>query len=148
MLLLHLKYVGYRYSASLLVLGQYWCSSSFPVLVLKPRFTRFHGAGSGTLVLVPSSRYHGSSTRFSGGNLHFSHFGFSAVKFWLQIRLNLNSVGTGTLVVWNLKCSKFAVSKCRRCGTFGIFCFSQTRIGKLVRNPCFDHWYYQNTCIF
>ena len=55
--------------------------SLIPVLVPKPRFLRFHGTGSGTSVLVPTSRYQGFGTRFSGGYLHLSHFGTGSVPF-------------------------------------------------------------------
>ena len=42
---------------------------------------RIHGTGSGTSVLVPTSRYQGFGTRFSGGYLHLSHFGTVSVSF-------------------------------------------------------------------
>ena len=49
-----------------LVLVRSWFFSSVPVSVLKPRFLRFHGTGSGTSVLIPYSRYQGFGSRFSG----------------------------------------------------------------------------------
>ena len=58
------------------VLVRYWFFSSLSVL--KPRFLRFHGTGSGTSALVPTSRYQGFGTRISGGYLHSSNFGNSS----------------------------------------------------------------------
>ena len=45
--------------------------------------------GSGSSVLVPTCRYQGTGTRFSGGYLHLSHFGtetgtLTAPNFWNQ----------------------------------------------------------------
>ena len=74
------------------VLGQYLFFSSVPVSVLKPRFLRFHGTGSGTSVLVLTSRYQSLGTRFSGIICTFSHFGTSSVPF----RLHFNSKSGGT----------------------------------------------------
>ena len=59
--------------------------SSVPVLVLKPRRLRFHGTGSATSVLVPTSRYQGFGTRFSGGYLDFSNFGTASVPYRFQL---------------------------------------------------------------
>ena len=39
------------------------------------------GTGSGTSVLIPTSRYQSFSTRFSGGYLHFSHFGTCCIPY-------------------------------------------------------------------
>ena len=64
--------------------------------MLKPWLLRFTGTSSGTSVLVHTSRYQGFGTRFSGGNLHFSHFGICSVPFRLQIRWNLK------IWYWNL----------------------------------------------
>ena len=47
----------------------------------KPRFLQFHNTGSGTSVLVPTSRYQGFGTRFSWDYLHFSDFGTSSVPY-------------------------------------------------------------------
>ena len=58
-----------------IALGRYWFFSSVPVSVLKPRFLRFHGTGSGTSVLVPTSQYQGFGTKFSKGL-------FAFVSFW------------------------------------------------------------------
>ena len=52
-----------------------------PVSVLKRRFLRFHGTGSGTSVLGPIPQYQGFGSRFLGGYLHFSHFGICSVPF-------------------------------------------------------------------
>ena len=65
------------------VLGQYLFFSSVPVSVMKPRFLRFLGTGSGTSVLVLTSRYQSLGTRFSGIICIFSHFGTSSVPFRL-----------------------------------------------------------------
>ena len=74
------------------VLGQYLFFSSVPVSVMKPRFLRFLGSGSGTSVLVLTSRYQSLGTRFSGIICIFSHFGTSSVPF----RLHFNSKSGGT----------------------------------------------------
>ena len=47
------------------MLVRYCILSSDLVSILKPRFLRFHGAGNS--ILVPTSRYQGLGTRFSGG---------------------------------------------------------------------------------
>ena len=47
--------------------------------MLKPPLIRFNGTSSGTSVLVSTSQYQGFGTRFSGGYLHFSHFGTSSI---------------------------------------------------------------------
>ena len=67
---------SYWYTA---VLVRFWFFSSLSVL--KPRFLRFHGTGSGTSARVPTSRYQGFGTRISGGYLHSSNFGNSSVPF-------------------------------------------------------------------
>ena len=55
--------------------------SSVPVSVLKPLFLRFHSTSSCTSVLVPTSRYQGFDTRFSGDYLHLTHIGTNLVRF-------------------------------------------------------------------
>ena len=108
-----------------IALGRYWFFSSVPVSVLKPRFLRFHGTGSGTSVLVLTSQYQGFGTRFSGGYLHLSNFGTDSVPFRLQIRWNLK------LWYWNLnwlepKLLKIFGTKIHKLRFFGIFGFRPT----------------------
>ena len=80
--------------------------------MLKPQLLRFNGTSSGTS-FVPTSRYQGFGTRFSGGYLHFSRFGICSVPFWLQIRWNLK------IWYWNLTCLESTLLK--MFGSLGIF---------------------------
>ena len=64
--------------------GMVLISNSVPVSVLKPLFLRFHGIGSGTSVVVLTSRYQGFGTRFSGDYLHLTHFGTGLGQFWFH----------------------------------------------------------------
>ena len=71
------------------------------VSVPEPRFLRFHGTGSGTSVVVLTSEYKGSVTRFSEDYLHYSHFGTSSVAFRLHFNFKstLNQVEPIALVL-------------------------------------------------
>ena len=75
-------------------------SITFSVSVLKPRFLRFYGTGSGTSVLVSTSQYQGFDTGFSGGYLHFSNFGTGSVPFRFHFRLQIR--GNLKFWYWNL----------------------------------------------
>ena len=80
------------------VFVRYWFFSSIPFSVLKPRFLRSHGTSSGTSVLVPTSRYQGFGTRFSGGYLQILNFGTGSIHFGFRPTLVVRELWVDSVV--------------------------------------------------
>ena len=115
------------------VLVQYRFFRSVPVSVLKPRFLRFCGPGSGTSDLVPTSRYQGFGTKFSKGLFAFVSFWYILVRFHFASISASKQVEPKALVLepkthWSLNCRKSSVPIYRSCSTFGILGFRLTLV--------------------